>query len=181
MGSTIWRRTVVSSPWGLPPKRHALSPQASSVGGTSGDGSIIPKRRRSICSSTTVGPTAAAATNSNWRCCNWPPKPIGSGRFRTTRRIARSGTPSSIGSSPHVTRAIQGVYLDSAETLRDMIERKVSTTTGLTSRAYIMDREFTNGQKTIEVVPDEYPIVRKDVLPKWNYTCYPSNLYSKLT
>ena len=51
---------------------------------------------------------------------------------------------------PHVTRAIQGIYLDSAQTVRTCIQERTTTSTGLISRAYILDREFQRKQKTIE-------------------------------
>ncbi len=82
---------------------------------------------------------------------------------------------------PHVTRAIQGIYLDSAETVRTCIQERARTATGLTTRSYILDRQFQLGQKTIESLPESYPLVRNATLPQWNYTCYPSEEYRTLT
>lgn len=82
---------------------------------------------------------------------------------------------------PHVTRAIQGIYLDSVETVRTCIIDRAKTSTGLTSRAYILDRQFQRGQKTIEILPEGYPLVADAVLSQWNYTCYPSKAYKTLT
>lgn len=82
---------------------------------------------------------------------------------------------------PHVTRSIQGIYLEDPETVRQCINERCRTSTGLSARAYVMDRVFSRGQKTEETVPDGYPFVRNTTLPNWNYTCYPSGLYNKLT
>lgn len=110
----------------------------------------------------------AAQTNRKWQISHYP-------------SYCSKWNPIEHRLFPHVTRAIQGVYLDSVETVREMVEQKTKTTTGLKSRAYIIDREFQRGQKTLEMVPDQFPLLRKEVLPKWNYVCYPSDLYSNLT
>jgi hypothetical protein len=82
---------------------------------------------------------------------------------------------------PHVTRALQGIYLDSVETVRTCIEKKATTTTGLTTRAYVLNQTFKLKQKTLEIVPEGYPFVSNDFLPKYNYSCHPSEGYMNLT
>lgn len=74
---------------------------------------------------------------------------------------------------PWVTKSLQGVFLDSAETAQKYINAQAKTSTGLTTKAYILDKEFKNGIKDEFAIPDKYPLVRSDILPKWNYTCYP--------
>lgn len=81
---------------------------------------------------------------------------------------------------PHVTRSLQGVFLDSAETMRSYINEKANTTTGLITRAYILDKKFEYGYKDDVALPVGFPLVRSDKLPKWNYTCHPSPEYSGL-
>lgn len=82
---------------------------------------------------------------------------------------------------PHVTHSIQGIYLDGVETVRQSINERCTTSTGLTARAYVLDRVFNRGQKTEESLPDGFPFVRDETSPHWNYTCYPSVKYSQLT
>jgi hypothetical protein len=110
----------------------------------------------------------AAQTGRTWQIAHYPP-------------YCSKWNPIEHRFFPHVTRAIQGIYLDSAETVRTCIEQRARTSAGLTSRAYILDRSFQRGQKTIETVPAGYPLVANEVLPEWNYTCYPSNEYHNLT
>ena len=71
---------------------------------------------------------------------------------------------------PHVTRSMQGVYLDSVETVRSYINQRATTSTGLLTRAYILDKEFATGVKDKFALPDSFPLVRSSVLPHWNYT-----------
>ena len=78
---------------------------------------------------------------------------------------------------PHVTRSLQGVCLDSAETMKTYINERANTTTGLVTKAYILDKKFEYGYKDDEPLPDGFPLVTSDKLPKWNYTCYPSSEY----
>jgi hypothetical protein len=81
---------------------------------------------------------------------------------------------------PHVQRSIQGVYLDSAETMKCCINERVTTKSGLKSRAYILDKEFERGLKEPRPLPEGYPLERKAKLPKWNYQRHPSNYYENL-
>jgi hypothetical protein len=74
---------------------------------------------------------------------------------------------------PHVTRSMQGVYLDSIETVREYINQRATTSTGLKTRAYILDKRFETGVKDEFELPNRFPLVRSDVLPHWNYTCHP--------
>jgi hypothetical protein len=81
---------------------------------------------------------------------------------------------------PHVQRSIQGICLDSAETMKRCINERATTKTGLKSRAYILDKEFERGIKETHPLPEGFPLERKAKLPKWNYQCHPSNYYEKL-
>jgi hypothetical protein len=81
---------------------------------------------------------------------------------------------------PHVQRSIQGIYLDSAETMRKCINERATTKTGLVSRAYILDQKFERGVKETRPLPDGFPLERQTVLPEWNYKCHPSDYYTRL-
>jgi hypothetical protein len=48
---------------------------------------------------------------------------------------------------PHVQRSIQGICLDSAETMKRGIDARATTSSGLRTRAYILDQEFERGVK----------------------------------
>lgn len=78
---------------------------------------------------------------------------------------------------PHVTRSLQGVYLDSAETVKNCINERATTKSGLSTRAYVLDKVFEKGLKHPDPLPDSFPFVRSTTLPEWNYVCYPSNIY----
>lgn len=110
----------------------------------------------------------AAQTGRTWQVAHYPP-------------YCSKWNPIEHRFFPHVTRAMQGIYLDSAETIRACIHERATTSTGLTSRAHVLNREFQRGQKTVESVPANYPFVASEQLPQWNYTCYPSEEYKTLT
>ncbi len=100
----------------------------------------------------------AAQTGRTWQVAHYPP-------YYSKRNPIEHRFFS------HVTRALQGIYLDSAETVRTCIEQKTTTATGLSSRAYLLDRDFPLSQKTVEIVPEGFPLAHHDILSKWNYTC----------
>lgn len=81
---------------------------------------------------------------------------------------------------PHVTRSIQGVYLDSPETVRRYINERATTSTGLVTRAYVLDKKFERGIKESVPLPEGLPLERHNVLPQWNYTCHASDYYDRL-
>lgn len=61
---------------------------------------------------------------------------------------------------PHVTRSIQGVILDSIETFKEYINERATTSTGLKTRAYILDKEFPRGVKEDLPLPEGHPLER---------------------
>jgi len=79
---------------------------------------------------------------------------------------------------PHVTRSIQGVYLDSAQTLCDYINQRCTTSTGLVTKAYLFDKEFPTGVKEKLPIPDGHPLERHSIIPELNYTAHPSSYYN---
>jgi len=81
---------------------------------------------------------------------------------------------------PHVQRSIQGIYLDSAETMKRCIEERATTSTGLKTKAYILDQEFERGVKEDIPLPEGFPLERAVILPEWNYQCHPSDYYGNL-
>ena len=73
---------------------------------------------------------------------------------------------------PHVTRACQGVPLDTIETAQYYME-KAGTTTGLNVVVRIIDRVFETGRKYAADFKETMTIQFDDYLPKWNYTARP--------
>ena len=81
---------------------------------------------------------------------------------------------------PHIQRSIQGIYLDSAETMKKCINERATTTSGLVTRAYVLDQKFERGVKETLPLPEGFPLERQSTLPEWNYQCHPSDYYSNL-
>lgn len=78
---------------------------------------------------------------------------------------------------PHVQRSIQGIYLDSAETMKKYINERATTTSGLMTRAYVLNQTFERGVKEALPLPEGFPLEKESKLPEWNYQCHPSNYY----
>ena len=74
---------------------------------------------------------------------------------------------------PHVTRALAGVMLDSAETIKKRIKSRAKTKEGLKVFVRKMKKEYVLGVKPTMEFLDTYPIVHHDPLPKWNYSAIP--------
>jgi hypothetical protein len=73
---------------------------------------------------------------------------------------------------PHVTRACQGVPLETIETAKHYME-KAETTTGLKVVVRIIDKVFETGRKYAADFKKNMTIQFDDILPKWNYTAIP--------
>lgn len=73
---------------------------------------------------------------------------------------------------PHVTRACQGVPLESVETAQHYIE-KTETATGLNVVVRIMHKVYETGRKYATDFKETMTIQFDDFLPKWNYTAVP--------
>ena len=73
---------------------------------------------------------------------------------------------------PHVTRACQGVPLETIETAKHYME-KTETTKGLNVVVRIIDKVFETGRKYAANFKQNLTIQFDDVLPKWNYTAIP--------
>jgi hypothetical protein len=78
---------------------------------------------------------------------------------------------------PHVTRSIQGVYLDSPQTMRRYINERATTSTGLETRAYVLDKVFERGVKEDIPLPEGLPLEKHDKISGWNFTFHPSDYY----
>jgi len=72
------------------------------------------------------------------------------------------------------------VYLESLVAMRRYINERATTSTGLETRAYILDKMFERGIKESLPLPDGIPLERHSVIPEWNYTCHPSDYYDRL-
>ena len=75
---------------------------------------------------------------------------------------------------PHVTRALQGVVLESVAVAKQFME-KTSTSTGLKVTVRCLEKVFLTGRKCAEDFKDSMRIVFDSVLPKWNYVAVPAS------
>jgi Rhodopirellula transposase DDE domain len=75
---------------------------------------------------------------------------------------------------PHVTRALQGVVLESVEVAKQFME-KTSTSTGLKVTVRCLEKVYATGRKCAEGFKDSIRIVFDAVLPKWNYVAVPDS------
>lgn len=74
---------------------------------------------------------------------------------------------------PHITRALQGLVLTSAELVRQVIET-TTTKTGLRVVAHLVDKVYTTGQKVAVDFKATMRIVFNDYLSQWNYRVVPA-------
>ena len=79
---------------------------------------------------------------------------------------------------PHVTRALQGILLDSVDTVAKLINERASTQTGLNVVAHILGKTYQAGKNVADdfkknMQKNKYIHFDK-VLPKWNYWACPS-------
>jgi hypothetical protein len=73
---------------------------------------------------------------------------------------------------PHVTRACQGVILETKETAKHYME-KTETSKGLKVVVRFLDKVYEVGRKCAAAFKKTMKIVFDDYLPKWNYTAVP--------
>lgn len=73
---------------------------------------------------------------------------------------------------PHVTRACQGVPLETIETAKHYME-KTETTKGLKVIVRIIDKVFETGRQYAADFKETMSIKFDELLPKWNYTAVP--------
>jgi len=74
---------------------------------------------------------------------------------------------------PHVTRAIQGVFLTAVEFVKKLIKR-THTSTGLRATVGTLTKYYAIQRQASDRFLESYPIVFDDLLPTWNYTVVPS-------
>jgi len=72
-----------------------------------------------------------------------------------------------------VTRACQGVLLQTLEQVKSLMER-THTQQGLRVDVHILDQLYEIGKKVADTFKDNMPIQFDDFLPKWNYCAIPS-------
>jgi hypothetical protein len=75
---------------------------------------------------------------------------------------------------PHVTRALQGVVLESVAVAKQFME-KTSTSTGLKVTVRCLEKVYATGRKCAESFKTSMRIVFDEVLPKWNYVAVPGS------
>lgn len=73
---------------------------------------------------------------------------------------------------PHVTRACQGVILQSVQLLQELIAT-TTTRTGLKVFTTILDKPYQTGRKVAENFKATMKIIFDQRLPQWNYTAKP--------
>ena len=73
----------------------------------------------------------------------------------------------------HVTRACQGIILQTVEQVRHYMA-KTKTTTGLKVLVNILDRVYATGKKVAKDFKKTMQILFNDFLPKWNYRAVPA-------
>lgn len=73
---------------------------------------------------------------------------------------------------PHLTRVCQGVFLDSVEMAKSLMQR-ASTRTGLSVFVDILDRVYETGLKLPTFIRDALHIRFDRLLPLWNYVVRP--------
>ena len=75
---------------------------------------------------------------------------------------------------PHVTRSLNGVLLDSIETMADKI-KNTTTSKGLKVIVNISNKIYETGIKATENFKENCPIIFENLLGKWNYIAVPQN------
>lgn len=73
---------------------------------------------------------------------------------------------------PHVTRKLQGLFLNSIEMFRDLA-RRATTNTGLRVFARTLAGVYEKGQRATAQSVDQLRILFAPVLPRWNYCVIP--------
>lgn len=74
---------------------------------------------------------------------------------------------------PHVTRALSGVLLDSAETIGKLIRSRARTKEGLEVFVRHIKTQYHTGVKATNEFLNNYPIIHDVLLPQWNYQAVP--------
>lgn len=74
---------------------------------------------------------------------------------------------------PYVTKALQGIVLDKIETLKQLIDSKANTKTGLQVFSHIIEQVYHTGKKATQDFLLNMPIVFEQLLPRWNYKAVP--------
>jgi hypothetical protein len=77
---------------------------------------------------------------------------------------------------PYVTKALQGIPLDSVQTVKELIENRAKTKTGLKVFANIIDKAYQKGKKASQEFRENMPIIFDESLPKWNYKVVPNTM-----
>jgi hypothetical protein len=76
---------------------------------------------------------------------------------------------------PHITRALSGVVLDNLKTVKQLIETRAKTRTGLETCANILDKVYETGKKASDFFMEKMPILFDEFLPRWNYKSMPTS------
>lgn len=75
---------------------------------------------------------------------------------------------------PYITKALRGIPLDRIQTVKELIESRAKTKTGLKVFANIIDKVYQKGHKASEQFRDNIPIFFDQLLPRWNYKAVPN-------
>lgn len=74
---------------------------------------------------------------------------------------------------PYVTQALQGVVLDKVETVKQLIDERAHTKTGLQVFSNIIEQVYHTGKKATQQFLQNMPIIFETILPRWNYKAVP--------
>lgn len=74
---------------------------------------------------------------------------------------------------PYVTKALSGIVLDKVETVKELVESRAKTKTGLRVFSNIIDKVYLTGKKATNSFLEKMPILFDTFLPKWNYKAVP--------
>lgn len=77
---------------------------------------------------------------------------------------------------PHITRALQGMFLTSLDMVRAFM-RRATTTTGLRVFASKLLGVYKTGQRAAATSVDQLRILFEPILPRWNYFVLPAELW----
>lgn len=74
---------------------------------------------------------------------------------------------------PHVSRACTGMLFDSLSRVEELM-RKTATSTGLSTTVHTIQRAYETGRKAMDNLYERIPIKFDSILPRWNYTIFPT-------
>lgn len=75
---------------------------------------------------------------------------------------------------PHITRSLNGVLIDSIDTMANKI-KNTTTSKGLKVIVNVCNKIYEIGRKVTKEFRDNCPVIFENILGKWNYSVIPQN------